>query len=171
MMDVDGFWGLVDEHLDSRRDPLDDPRVSAYLSEHADLLDRFASLTHAVGALSSMPPVANRGSTRFQRLAAAGIAVVLIALATWRFASTEDGLEIVLPDLAVDGEVMRYASRSFTTGLEGQLSLEIETGTVSILERIVLTQVEPRATTPHGHPIRTQFTKQRSLVRTERITE
>ena len=119
MMDTDAFWALVHDHLDARRDPLDDVRVQLYLSNHAELLEEFANLTHAVDTLWSPPAT----RTPLRRHIAGVAAIVLLALGAglygfWdaepdRIPPDRIPPDLVLPDLATAGQVMQYSSRYF----------------------------------------------------------
>lgn len=162
----DSFWDLVDERLDARQDPLDDARIRDHLDAHPELLESFAQLT------ASLRAVTTTRQRKRRPVAIAGLA--LLAIGAW-FAypsgKEEPEPELVLPDLAMSAEVLRHASRTYTRGPDGELSLEREAGALAVTERAVLTHIEPRATTPHGHPIHTVLTKETHRLRPERITE
>ncbi len=84
---TDCLWDRIDDALDRRVDPLDDPDlVERLLSSPADL-DEFARLAGRLRCAATLPPSRPR-----RRLVAAGVVLFSIALfaivliATWRFA-------------------------------------------------------------------------------------
>lgn len=190
--DAERFWRRVDEALDARRDPLDDPAVRDELLAHPELLEDFARVTAALAAVSAAAPLAaapadgTAAVARPRRRAAALVAVVAVVLfvvvVTAAVAmqlgggarSQPAGPDLsdlsALPDLAPAGGVLSYRCRSYTRSAAGRISREVDaTGQLSVLEREVRVSIQPRASAPHGHAIRVDLAHLRSAVRTDRL--
>lgn len=178
VVDNSEFWKRVNDQLDERRDPLDDAVVTAHLSAHPESLEEFAELVSAVSSLAR-DPAAPRRTASGPRHIAAVVAVMLVgtglALGGWHLLGStpiapETESKIVLPDLAVDGEVLGYSSRSYTRGPDGQVEHQVEALTVAIHERELRTRVQLGVSTPHGHSIRTELSHLSSRIRPEQFT-
>ena len=92
-------WRRIHEHLDARRDPLDDPEVRRFLEENPDQLERFAELQHGLRALA---PVFGARRRRIPWVAAA---LVICALGvSWLLAQEDD--QLPTPDIAPGGKVL-----------------------------------------------------------------
>ncbi len=94
------FWQRVQEHLDTRRDPLDDPEVRCFLEGNPQHLEELAELQHGLRALQ---PVAGPGRRRKVPWVAA--AVVLGALGLLWILRPGNG-ELPTPDIAEGGRIL-----------------------------------------------------------------
>ena len=93
------FWRRVQEHLDARRDPLDDPEVQRFLEDNPQHLGGYAELQHGLRALQ---PVAG---PRRRKVPWAAAAVVLCALGLLWILGPGNG-ELPAPDVAEGGRIL-----------------------------------------------------------------
>ena len=178
MKDSENFWQEVHEILDNHRDPLDSNDVQDHLLEHPELLDEYASLSAGLGQLTAVSPA--QRVRRPRRHVAALCAVIILAVGTalacsWylsrEITAAPDSAPLILPDLAMDGGVLEFASRSYTRRPGGEVAHQFEAGSVSVRETEIRTQTRLRVQTPHGHPIHTEFAHLRSYPRTVNLSE
>jgi len=94
------FWQRVQEHLDARRDPLDDPEVQRFLEGNPQHLEEYAELQQGLRALQ---PVAGPGRRRKVPWVAA--AVVLCSLGMLWVLGPGNG-ELPAPDIAEGGRIL-----------------------------------------------------------------
>lgn len=94
------FWRRVQEHLDARQDPLDDPEVQGFLEGNPQHLEEYAKLQDGLRALQ---PVVREGRRRRVPWAAAGILLCALGL-LWIF-QLGNG-ELPVPDIAVGGRIL-----------------------------------------------------------------
>lgn len=79
---------LLHDCADARRDPLDDPRVVAWLEGHPECLERFA---HWHGMMSQLPLVREPSSRGWGRVAGMGGLMLAAAAAVWLALSLSTG--------------------------------------------------------------------------------
>ncbi len=99
------FWQRVQEHLDARRDPLDDPEVQQFLSDNPHHLEEFAELQDGLRALH---PTAEQafGPGRKRRLPwAAALLLCGLGAALWLLQPDES---LPPPDIARGGRVLLF---------------------------------------------------------------
>lgn len=92
-------WQRIHEHLDARKDPLEDPEVRRFLEENPDQLERFAELREGLRALA---PVFGRRRRKVPWVAAALVICGLGAL--WLLAP--GNTDLPTPDIAHDGRIL-----------------------------------------------------------------
>ena len=84
MINHQQYLALVQAHLDERFDPLEDPKVVAFLDAHPEHLTTFAELRANLRALAQQPPVpmaaASPADHRWHYLGAAAAATLLVVL-------------------------------------------------------------------------------------------
>ena len=117
----DSLWPRVQEHLDARRDPLDDPDVQRFLLDNPQHLEEFAELKHGLGALQ---PVT--GGRRRRKVPWAAAVMLLSALGLlWTLQPGDE--ELPAPGVARGGRVFLL---DITTVIENH-----ETRTVKRVDR------------------------------------
>ena len=79
--------------------------------------------------------------------------------------------EIVLPDLADDGEVISYSCGTYFNGPDGRVERRIQALAFTIHEREVRTNIQPGFSAPHGHSIRTELSHLSSRTRPETTSQ
>lgn len=93
------FWQRVQEHLDARRNPLDDHEIRSFLEQNPDHLEEFAELQHGLRALGSA------SGPRRRRIPWAAATIVLCALGVLWLLSPGNG-ELPAPDIAHGGRIL-----------------------------------------------------------------
>ncbi|MCB9888901.1 MAG: hypothetical protein H6836_04940 [Planctomycetes bacterium] len=177
-MDSERFWQQVDAALDLHRDPLDDAAVRGHLLAHPELLDAFAQLTSVVRTVAASSEADSRRPARLRRrIAVAAAALAMLAAGVgatlWLPGASADVdiPEVALPDLAPAGAVFRYSCRTYARGPAERITREIQAGHLSVQESETRTHIQPRATAPHGHAIRTEIAEVRSRIRRDALTQ
>jgi hypothetical protein len=93
-------WQRIHEHLDARRDPLEDPEVRRFLEENPDQLEEFAELQRGLRALA---PVF---APRRRKVPWVAAALVICALGvSWLLAP--GNTDLPTPDIAHGGRVLK----------------------------------------------------------------
>lgn len=93
------IWQRIHQHLDARRDPLDDPEVQRFLEQNPEHLEEFAKLQEGLRALA---PALGPRRRQMPWAAAAAVACALGVL--WFLAPKDD--ELPTPDMAIGGKIL-----------------------------------------------------------------
>ena len=117
-LNQNSLWLRVQEHLDARRDPLDDPDVKQFLLDNPQHLEEFAELRHGLRALE---PVI--GPRRHRKVPWAAAVMLLCALGLLWVLEAGNG-ELPAPDIARGGRVLLFDIET-VTHLRSDANLEI----------------------------------------------
>jgi hypothetical protein len=96
---LSSFWERAHEHLDARRDPLDDPDVQCFLEQNPHHLEEFAALQQGLRALGPA------FGPRRRKVPWAAAAIVFCALGVLWLLSPGNG-ELPAPDIAHGGRIL-----------------------------------------------------------------
>ena len=152
MSSRDALPERIQQLLDQRRDPVDDPAVQAWLLQQPEQLEAFAQLRSALSPRSAARPMPHR------RLYVPLVAVALLAMLAAVRAFTVDtaAAPIPRPDFASTGRVVSFSTCAAVAGddagaatLRATWSTSMQAGTVARHEvTTVRWQAPPSATMP-----------------------
>ena len=147
----------IQELLDQRRDPVDDPAVQAWLLQQPEQLEAFAQLRAALasGPRSAAPP--QKRLPLLPLVAVTFVAALVAAIVAVRaFTGTTPAAPLPRPDFASAGRVVSFSTCAAVAGddapaasLRTTWSTSIQAGTVARHEvTTVRWQAQPSATMP-----------------------
>ena len=149
----------IQQLLDQRRDPVDDPAVQAWLLQQPEQLEAFARLRSALSPRSAVRPMPHR-RLYVRPLVAAALLALLALLAALAAVRAVTGAPVVAsiprPDFASTGRVVSFGTCAAVAGddagaatLRATWSTSTQAGTVARHEvTSVRWQAPPSATMP-----------------------
>ena len=138
------FWKLVQEHLDARRDPLNDHDVRQFLEDNPQCLPAFAELQHSLRALQPVEGV----PLRRRKIPWAAVAVLLLAVvALWFLQPPGGDPELPLPDLAHNARVLHLDITVVVLDHETRTERRVDRGNYIRREVETITYLNPKTLT------------------------